>query len=168
MCRRYRAAQHGDAPRADVVRDITSLDKIRSAMPEGDAAGGGGTVILNICPIASGTWFTPEACRHLERTGQLPPDALITLIEPPVQEDEGNRVLAFPRLEKQRDAEFDVMEAKLRGVPREELKRIAGLIGMKPGDSPSEAEIEARVKALPRESMLEIAAAFGLDPDEDA
>jgi hypothetical protein len=75
----------GEAPRGDVTKDVFVLDKLRAGLPEiraENSGGGGGTVVINICPIASGTFFTKEACEHLRLTGQLPPDALIHLIDP--------------------------------------------------------------------------------------
>jgi hypothetical protein len=59
---------------------------IRATVPaakEPDPAAARPTVCkVFIQPIASGTYVSREACEHLTRTGQLPPDALITLIEP--------------------------------------------------------------------------------------
>ena len=90
-----RAVKNGELDRSDGTRDIFMLDKLRAATPNMDAAGGAYTCVVNIQPIACGTYFTKEACEHLARTGQLPPDATITLIEEPAPES----VPALERLE---------------------------------------------------------------------
>ena len=92
----YRAVQHGELAPSDGTRFIFILDKLRaSGLPDARAnAAGGGGFILNICPIAAGTYFSREACQHLQQTGQLPPDAVITLIEP--TEPETQPLLSAP------------------------------------------------------------------------
>ena len=83
MCKTFRAVKNGDLPRADGVRDVAMLDRIRDGMPEHTASGTfTGTVHYNIVPVVSGTWFSPEACKTLLDTGRLPEGATITLLEP--------------------------------------------------------------------------------------
>jgi hypothetical protein len=48
--------------------------------PEPESTGGG-TMVVNIVPVVSGTWFSREACEQLRETGRLPLDAVIHLVD---------------------------------------------------------------------------------------
>jgi hypothetical protein len=92
----YRMAAKGQISSAEAARLIFCLREVRSSVesePPIQSQGVGS--IINILPIAAGTHFSKEACEHLARTGQLPTDAVFTLIEEPTPES----VPALERLE---------------------------------------------------------------------
>ena len=123
MCRRYRAGQHGDSPRADVVRDIVSLDKIRSGMPDDIATVGGGTVVINLFGVPPGHHqcpdgnYRPEAEAVVlwrEHHGRLGSEET----SPLMIEHDNHSVVAFPLPEHPKLA---ALEAELNNLSYDEL-----------------------------------------------
>jgi hypothetical protein len=81
---------------AEAARLIFCLREVRSSVEsEPPIQSHGVGCVINVQPIAAGTFFTREACEHLARTGQLPPGAMFTLIEGTAPES----VPALERLE---------------------------------------------------------------------